>query len=343
MNIASFFSGCGGMDLGFHNAGFNIEWANENASPVWPTFERNFPTTHLSKLSIKKITANDVPNVCGIIGGPPCQSWSNAGSRRGILDYRGMLFFDYIQLISEKQPLFFVAENVEGLLSQRNENAYNMILNSLREAGYHVVPQVVNARDYNVPQNRKRVFFVGYRNDLDLHFEFPEPHPHRITVREAIGDLIDSAVPARDLKYANSDCRFLNHEYWEGGYSYIFMSRNRVLNWEDQSFTVQASGRQTSFHPQAPAMIPVERDVRILDPNHLEKYRRLSVRECARLQTFPDDFEFLYDNLNAAYKMIGNSVPVNLAQAIASKIHENLAALNINEWFPRFHAQQAIG
>jgi DNA (cytosine-5)-methyltransferase 1 len=326
MKIASFFSGCGGMDLGFRNAGFDIVWANDNALSVQETFNANFPETYLSNVSIKKIKAIDIPEVIGIIGGPPCQSWSNAGSGRGILDHRGLLFFDFIKIIKEKQPLFFVAENVEGLLSERNRTAYELILSSLRSAGYNVNPRVLNSAEYQVPQNRKRIFFVGYRNDLDMEFEFPNPILPKVTVRDALYDLRNTALPALPLNQSNlENCHVANHEYLEGTYSYIFMSRNRVLSWDKQSYTIQASGRQVSIHPQAPEMLKVGKDVRIFVPGSEHLYRRLSVRECARIQTFPDNFVFKYSSLDAGYKMIGNSVPVNLSNALATKIRADIA------------------
>ncbi|HWZ36101.1 MAG TPA: DNA cytosine methyltransferase [Mucilaginibacter sp.] len=332
MKIASFFSGCGGMDLGFKNAGFDVIWANDNAANVWETFEYNFPETQLSKASIKKIAPDDIPQVTGVIGGPPCQSWSNAGSGRGILDQRGILFFDFIKIIKEKQPLFFVAENVEGLLAERNKTSYDLILVNLKAAGYNVTPVVLNGADYGVPQNRKRIFFVGYRGDLDLDFHFPEPQQAKVTVKDAIYDLKDNAIPSLPFNQSNYDnCAVANHEYWRGTYSYIFMSRNRVLSWDAQSYTIQASGRQVSIHPQAPEMVKVAKDVRIFKPGFEHLYRRLSVRECARIQTFPDDFKFIYNSLDAGYKMIGNSVPVNLSNAIAVKIATDLkGVLNPN-------------
>jgi DNA (cytosine-5)-methyltransferase 1 len=325
MKIASFFSGCGGMDLGFKNAGFDVIWANDNAASVWQTFEYNFPGTELYKGSIKKISPNDIPQVSGIIGGPPCQSWSNAGSGRGILDQRGILFFDYINIIKENQPLFFVAENVEGLLAERNKTSYDLILSNLKAAGYEVTPVVLNSADFGVPQNRRRIFFVGYRNDLNLIFEPPISNNRKITVKDAIFDLKDSALPALPTNQSNfDDCIIANHEYWHGTYSYIFMSRNRVLSWDSQSYTIQASGRQVSIHPQAPPMKKVEKDVMIFQPGFEHLYRRLTVRECARIQTFPDTFKFIYKSLDSGYKMIGNSVPVNLSNAIATKIRADL-------------------
>jgi DNA (cytosine-5)-methyltransferase 1 len=326
MNIISFFSGCGGLDLGFKNAGFNIIWSNDNSEGVRETFEKNFPETVLNKKSIKKIDLTEIPdNPIGIIGGPPCQSWSVAGSGKGLTDKRGLLFFDFINIIEQKQPLFFVAENVEGLLSKKNKGAFSLIKSHMENAGYIVYPQILNAADYSVPQNRKRVFFVGYRYDIPTEFKFPGPLTTKINVKDAIYDLKDTAIPSQPKNLTNGDaCVVPNHEYWQGSYSYIFMSRNRVLSWDKPSYTIQASGRQVSIHPQAPEMIKVAKDERIFVPGVEHLYRRLSIRECARIQTFPDDFIFKYASLDTAYKMIGNSVPVNLSNAIASVIYKDI-------------------
>lgn len=326
MDIFSFFSGCGGFDLGFKKAGFRIAWSNDNAKSVWETFETNFPNTFLNKQSIKKIDLNELPdNPIGIIGGPPCQSWSVAGSGRGLVDKRGLLFFDFIKIIEQKQPLFFVAENVQGILSQKNKLAFSFIKSQLEHAGYNVKAGLLNAADFSVPQNRKRVFLVGYRYDIPIEFKFPEASSEILGVRNAIHDLKDNAIPSLNSNLTNGDnCIIPNHEYWQGSYSYIFMSRNRVLSWDKPSFTIQASGRQVSIHPQAPHMQKVGKDVRIFVPGKEKLYRRLSIRECARIQTFPDDFIFKYNSLDTAYKMIGNSVPVNLSNAIAKVIYQDM-------------------
>ncbi len=123
MKIASFFTGAGGLDLGFEKAGFDIIYANENDKKIFSTFEKNFPKTKLDKRSITKVESEDVPDCDGIIGGPPCQSWSEAGALRGIKDLRGQLFFDFIRIIKGKQPKFFLAENVSGMLAPRNADA----------------------------------------------------------------------------------------------------------------------------------------------------------------------------------------------------------------------------
>ena len=320
MNLISFFSGCGGLDLGFERAGFNVVWANDNSKSVRETYSRNFPNTFFSNEDIKSLKIENLPNdIVGIIGGPPCQSWSSAGKGLGIEDPRGKLFLSFIEILAEKQPAFFVVENVKGILSSRNRNAYKDICRLFTEAGYDLFINCLNAADYNVPQKRERVFFIGFRRDLNITYEFPQPILRRVTVREAIQDLRDNVV----LGGEGIPCVIHNHEYWQGGFSYIFMSRNRVLNWDGQSFTIQASGRQTSIHPQAPAMEIVKTDVRRFVPGQEHLYRRLSVRECARLQTFPDTFRFYYTNLNDGYKMVGNAVPVELAHHVALSIRDS--------------------
>lgn len=317
MKLLSFFSGCGGLDLGFERAGFKIVWANDNSSSVLETYIKNFPHTEFSSEDIRKIKAECLPNdIVGIIGGPPCQSWSNAGKGLGIKDPRGKLFLNFIDILHQKQPEFFVAENVRGILSMRNKDAYNGICKLFSEAGYDLFVDYLNAADFGVPQNRERVFFIGFRKDLKVNYHFPKPLNTKTTVRDAIGDLSTNAVVGRK----GLICQVENHEYWDGGYSYIFMSRNRVLDWNKQSFTIQASGRQTSIHPQAPFMEKVKKDVMRFVPGQEHLYRRLTVRECARLQTFPDDFIFKYNNLNDGYKMVGNAVPVNLAYHVAVSI-----------------------
>ena len=328
MKLISLFSGAGGLDLGFEKAGFEIAMANEFDKTIWSTYEKNH-TAPLIKGDIRSIKESDFPNdIDGIIGGPPCQSWSEAGSLRGINDERGKLFFDYIRILKDKQPKFFLAENVSGMLANRHSEAVKNIIKCFEECGYRVSITLVNAADYGVPQDRKRVFYIGFRKDLNIDFRFPAPTTPKMcdkkTMRDAIGDLAHSAVPALPKNRANVDLKILNHEYYIGAYSTIFMSRNRVRSWDEQAFTVQASGRQCQLHPQAPKMKFVAKNKRIFVPGQEDLYRRLTVRECARVQGFPDDFEFIYSDVDTGYKMIGNAVPVELAYIIAKAIKETL-------------------
>ena len=328
MNVISLFSGCGGLDLGFERAGFNIPVANEFDKTIWETYKVNHPNTHLIEGDIRQVTKDDIAQyidgeVDGIIGGPPCQSWSEAGSLKGIKDARGQLFFDYIRILKEFQPKFFLAENVSGMLANRHSIAVQNILELFDEAGYDVSFTLVNAKDYGVAEERKRVFYIGFRKDLNIEFGFPKgstkDDSKKITLRDIIWDLQDTAIPSGEKNRHNPEA-INNNEYFTGAYSPIFMSRNRVKSWDEQAYTVQASGRQCQLHPQAPKMVKVgTNDCRFVEgKEHL--YRRMTIREVARVQGFPDDFKFIYNDTNTAYKMIGNAVPVNLAYEIAIAI-----------------------
>lgn len=327
MNLISLFSGAGGLDKGFHNAGFHTIVANEYDSKICPTFKANFPEVKLIEGDIRKIDSSEFPDdVIGIIGGPPCQSWSEGGALRGIDDPRGQLFYDYIRVLKDKQPLFFVAENVSGMLASRNAQAVSSFLRLFDEAGYNVNLKMLNANDFDVPEDRDRVFYVGFRKDLNIQrFDYPSPLKRRKTLRDAIWDLKDNAIPALDKNKTNGDkCVVDNHEYYIGTFSSIFMSRNRVRSWDEPAFTVQASGRQCQLHPQAPKMIKINANLHEFVRGAEYLYRRMTVREVARIQTFPDNYKFIYSDLNYGYKMIGNAVPVNLAYHLAKQIKNTL-------------------
>jgi DNA (cytosine-5)-methyltransferase 1 len=333
MKIATFFAGAGGLDLGFSQAGFDVLWANEYDKEIWETYEKNHLHTVLDRRSITDIEASELPDCDGIIGGPPCQSWSEAGALRGINDKRGQLFYDFIRMLKAKQPKFFLAENVSGMLLPRHREALDNIKALFRDCGYTLSFKLLNVADYGVPQDRKRVFFVGYRSDLGLTFEFPEVSTpcfsEKVTLADAIFDLHNTAVPALwQNKTNHTACTIANHEYMTGGFSTIYMSRNRVRAWNEVSFTIQAGGRHAPLHPQAPKMLFVEQNKRIFVPRQEHLYRRLSVRECARIQTFPDDFIFYYTHVATGYKMIGNAVPVRMARILAKKIKADLESLN---------------
>ena len=328
MKVISLFSGCGGLDLGFEKAGFEIPVANEFDPTIYETFKVNHPRTRLIEGDIRKISEEDFPSdVDGIIGGPPCQSWSEAGALRGIEDQRGQLFFDYIRVLRKAQPKFFLAENVSGMLANRHSDAVKNIISLFDKSNYDVTLTMVNAKDYGVAQERKRVFYIGFRKDLKIDFKFPEgstkDDAKKITLRDIIWDLQFTAVPS-GKNNSHNPTAINNNEYFTGAYSPIFMSRNRVKDWDEQAFTVQASGRQCQLHPQAPKMVKHGlNDCRFVEGKE-ELYRRMTIREVARVQGFPDDFKFIYKSTNDAYKMIGNAVPVNLAYEIALAIKKVL-------------------
>jgi DNA (cytosine-5)-methyltransferase 1 len=332
MNIISLFSGAGGLDLGFEKAGFKTVWANEFDKEIWETYEKNFPNTKLDRRSIVNIPSSEIPDAVGLIGGPPCQSWSEAGKLKGIDDHRGQLFFEFIRVLRDKKPLFFLAENVSGMLASRHKKALENIKKHFTDCGYDLSFKLLNAHDYKVPQDRKRVFFIGFRNDLNINFKFPLKFSKKRFLKDVIFDLKDNVLSAKDKNYSNyENCKVDNHEYLTGSFSSMFMSRNRVRSWDEPSFTIQAGGRHAPIHPQAPKMQFVEQNKRIFLPGSEHLYRRLSIRECARVQTFPDTHKFYYKNLTAGYKMVGNAVPPNLAYFLAKKIIEDLSSIYPNK------------
>lgn len=322
--VISLFSGAGGLDLGFTQAGFDTVWANEFDGTIWQTYQDNHPKTFLDKRCITQVSATEIPACIGIIGGPPCQSWSEAGSGRGINDKRGQLFFEYIRILKAKTPLFFLAENVSGILLPKHKKAFDAILREFALLGYQVTYFLLNTHDFGVPQDRKRVIIVGYRNDMGKKFTPPLVVTPRPTLKEAIFDL-ELSKPAKDKNTTNGDeLAFPNHEYMTGGFSSIYMSRNRVRSWDEPSFTIQAGGRHAPLHPQAPKMLSIEPNKRIFVPSQEHLYRRLTIRECARIQTFPDNFLFKYKYLADGYKMVGNAVPVEFARHLASVIYHDI-------------------
>ena len=332
VKVMSLFSGCGGMDLGFKDAGFEIAYANDIDKDAYDTYSFNFPLI-MDRRNISKIDPVEIPDADGIIGGPPCQSWSLAGSLRGGNDPRGKLFYDYARILGAKKPLFFVAENVPGIVSSRHISAFNRILSVLKKPGYVVNWKLIDARDYCVAQQRKRVIIVGFRKDAAISYRFPDTKCTKdgasidgtkgkwLTLWNTIGNM-PGAVPSLPMDKPNQKLEMPNHEYMEGAFSMIYMSRNRRRDWNSQSYTIQAGGRHAPLHPDSCDMCKVDTDKFEFTG---EGYRRLSVREAARIQGFPDSFIFKYRNVSGGYKVIGNAVPPPLAKAIAESINDAIA------------------
>ena len=317
LKILSLFSGAGGLDIGFENAGFETIWANDFDKKIAPSYKNYFSRVTFDDRSIGLIPNEEIPNknISGVIGGPPCQSWSEAGARRGIKDPRGQLFYEYLRVIKHAQPSFFLAENVHGLIHSRNIDSFKNILKLFEKEGYVVSYKLLKASDFGVAQDRKRVFVVGYHKSLGKKFEFPEPLNVKRTLMDVIGDLKNLQTPSKKIK---------NHEYSTSSFSPIYMSRNRVRKWDEPSFTILATERHIPIHPKAPRMIKIDTDNWAFDKDKINSYRRLTVRECARVQDFPDNYHFIYDKIIHGYKMVGNAVPVNLAKVVAKKIMEDL-------------------
>lgn len=328
MKVVSLFAGCGGLDLGFEQAGFDVIWANEFDPNIHETYRLNHPHTTLNTSDIRTLKGADVPDCDGIIGGPPCQSWSEGGKQKGLDDPRGRLFLDYIRIVSEKRPQFFVIENVQGILEEQHKKSLDMFLKQLSDCGYKVTYKLLNAADYRIPQDRFRVFFVGIRNDIQKEYHFPEATTiSPITLKQAIGDITEVPRPFYKNTVGSENFQRANHDVYIGPYDSKYMARNRVRSWNELSFTIQALAKNTPQHPQAPKMQYVSSSERTFAKGYEHLYRRLSVRECARIQTFPDRFKLLYSKIEDGYKMVGNAVPPRLAYNIAKEISNTFSEM----------------
>lgn len=327
MKVVSLFSGCGGLDLGFEKAGFSVVWANEYDSSIHATYRLNHPNTRLCTLDIREIKSDDIPDCDGIIGGPPCQSWSLGGKCLGIADDRGRLVYDYIRIVKDKKPKFFIMENVPGMVTPRHFNAFNEFINLFRDTGYIVKYELMNAADFQIPQERQRLIIVGTRKDLNVEYLYPTKLDSiPVSLVRAIGDLKTPPTPYYKDRVKVENNVIPNHDYYTGPYDNKFMARNRVRGWDELSFTIQAQAKNEPLHPQAPKMVYVSPQERKFVKGKEHLYRRLSVRECARIQTFPDCFKFVYDKVEDGYKMVGNAVPPRLAYYIALSIRQCFSA-----------------
>lgn len=326
MNVLSFFAGCGGLDLGFEQAGFHVVWANDLEQHCRATYIRNHPQTKFVLGDICKIDPKTIPDCDGFIGGPPCQSWSVGGKQKGLNDERGLLFLKYIELIKAKQPRFFVIENVKGMLDDKFKNVIDGFIDSLDNAGYDVKWKLLDAVNYRIPQNRARVFFVGFKKELNVDYLFPMPTcDEPITLEQAIGDITEepnyySEIIKQDVNDYHMNGNHHNHDVLSSKFGPFYYRGNRRRGWQQPSFTINATADFAPLHPSSPKMLYYGHEKWYFQKEKLDKYRRLSVRECARIQSFPDNFIFDYDDIKDAYKMIGNAVPPRLGKEIAKSI-----------------------
>lgn len=321
MQVVSFFAGCGGLDLGFEQAGFHVVWANEFDSTVRDTYLKNHPKTEFILEDICLINPEDIPNCDGFIGGPPCQSWSIAGKKNGLEDKRGQLFLKYIEIIESKKPKFFLIENVKGLLDNVFKHVFTMFLDRLDKAGYDVKWNLLDAVNYNVPQNRERVFIVGFRKELHIDYNFPLPTcKEPVTLEQSIGDIKEKPVEQTKNKKSSFNSSRLNHDVLTSSFGYYYYRGNRRRGWQQPSFTIHATADNIPLHPSSPKMMFYGHEKWEFQKNRIQEYRRLSVRECARIQTFPDNFIFEGTDIMNQYKMIGNAVPPRLGYVLAKSI-----------------------
>ena len=300
--VVSLFAGAGGMDIGFDLEGFKTIWAND--------FDKDACETHKAWSgadvvcgSIEKIDLETIPKADIVLGGFPCQGFSLAGPRK-VDDKRNVLYQYFVKVIEQVQPKAFVAENVKGILTLGGGEIIKVIIQEFSDRGYNVQFKLLNAADYSVPEDRFRVIMVGIRKDIETDFSYPKPAKEKVTLKQAIGHLPEPK----------------DGEVLEGGFSPRLMSRNRKRGWDEQAFTVPAMAKQVTLHPSSPDMIKLDKDLWQFGKG---KTRRLSWREAATVQTFPEDMYFA-GNLVSIYKQIGNAVPVNLARAVARELHKSL-------------------
>ena len=338
MNVVSFFAGCGGLDLGFEQAGFNVIWANEFEPHCRATYIRNHPNTDFVLGDVCKIDPDSIPDCDGFVGGPPCQPWSVGGKQKGLDDKRGQLFLKYIDLIKAKQPKFFVIENVKGMLDEKFNDVFKDFVEALEGDGYDVQWALLDAVNFSIPQNRERVFFVGFRKELNVKFTFPPPTcTEPVTLQKAIGDITEVPNFYSGLKEdVVVEHKRPNHDVLTSKFGSFYYRGNRRRGWHQPSFTINATADFAPLHPSSPKMMYFGHENWNFQKDRMSEYRRLSVRECARIQTFPDNFIFEYDDIKDAYKMIGNAVPPRLGNEIAKAI---VVALNRLEDTPSVQVQ----
>lgn len=302
--VVSLFSGAGGLDLGFKLAGFQLAWANDFDKDAVETYRANIDD-HCVCADISEVSDHDIPDCDIMIGGFPCQGFSMANTKRNALDKRNKLYLQYIRILKAKKPMFFVAENVKGILTLGKGEVIKAIVSDFAEAGYRVVYQLLNAADYGVPQTRQRVIIVGVRNDLDVEFTYPQPTnskegknglPRWISVQEAIKDIPDPDGPDADS--------VPNNEYSQYKVKPRNYTGHRITDPDKPSPTILARGNGGGGVVAIP---------------HYNGLRRMTVRESATVQTFPLDFRFC-GSRGSCYRQIGNAVPVLLAQKIAEQL-----------------------
>lgn len=343
-NVVSLFSGCGGMDLGFRGNfsflgkgyeenPFNLIFANDIFKQAADMYEDNFGQK-VERRDIKELDVNkDFPDkpVDVVLGGFPCQSFSYAGKRKGLSDPRGQLYLQMIRVIDHYKPKMFIAENVDGIRNSRKDkdgqnvdtSALDTILHDFDEHGYNVQYHVLLAADYGVPQMRRRVIIMGIRKDLgDISDEFypakiydetgENTGRHWLTAKDAIDDLWDKV---NKTPIPNQTSRDISKAKFYPGRK---MQGNNRIAADRPSPTIRAE-HHGNIEAHYRTTLP--------DQNDMAGWRRLSVRECARLQSFPDTYNFTA-SASSAYKAIGNAVPPVLAWNIARAVYYTLSTLD---------------
>lgn len=324
-SVLELFAGAGGLAVGMEKAGLKCVALNEIDKWACQTLRNNRPNWKVLEGDIKSFDFSEYENKVDVVtGGFPCQAFSYAGKKLGLSDARGTLFYEFARVVKEVNPVICIGENVRGLLSHDNGKTLQGMISILDEIGYNVVPvQVLKAINYNVPQKRERLILVGVRKDIDLKYEYPKAYNRIYNLEDALkkGDLFDCDVPnSVGAKYPQSKIDVLNlvpqKGYWRdlpleiqkefmGGSFHLGGGKTgiaRRIGWDEPCLTLTCS----------PAQKQTERC-------HPEETRPFTVREYARIQTFPDDW-FFSGSIAQQYKQIGNAVPVNLGKEVGYSV-----------------------
>lgn len=324
IKVASLFCGCGGMDLGiiggfsylgkeYKKNPFEIVYAIDNDEYCTKIYNDNF--THKCVINdVRNIKIEEMPQFDMLIGGFPCQSFSISAQnppRLGYKDERGMLFFEMVKILKERQPRFFIAENVKGILSANKGKAFPMIMKEFSDAGYTVVHKLLNASEYGVPQKRERVIIVGFRNFEDFQ-KFHYPMNVKSSERKVLGDVI--------VEEANHDQALFFSEKAVAGMMAVRekMNKGRVMSLTEPCNTISAHLAKVSLNSTDPVYMVGER------------YRRFSTREAARIQSFPDSFCFDSVSQIRQYKAIGNAVPPVLMWHVIRSLQKTFEVPQVN-------------
>lgn len=302
MKIISLFSGAGGLDLGLIQAGNKVIWANDIDKDAVATYKENIGN-HIICDDIRNIDVSTLPDADVVVGGFPCQGFSQANRLRTLDDDRNQLYRFFYNTIKVKQPKFFIAENVKGILSLGKGEAIKQIVADFEAAGYITSVNLVNMANYGVPQTRQRVLIIGQRIDLGekFLFKFPEPThskngklPQWVSIREAIDHFPDP----------DKENSILNHTYSAYKVEYRNFTGHRKTDPDKPSPTILARGNGKG----GVCAIP-----------HYNGKRRLTIRESASVQTFPENFHFV-GTMNSCYRQIGNAVPVLFAKKLGDEL-----------------------
>lgn len=307
MKVCSLFSGIGGIDLGFQQAGFEIVWANEFDKDAAKTYRKNFGDKHLVEGDIKGISASDIPDFDVLVAGFPCQSFSVMGKQKGFNDPRGNLFFEIVRIVKEKRPSVVFIENVSNLLEHDDGKSFLTIYNALVPYGYSFKYITMDPTEYaNIPQIRTRIFIVAF---LDYKmcdvFSFPE----KIPLTKKLNDILD-----RSIKH--DDCYYYDES------SFYYNDLKRIVTDKHALYKIWDSGVSKKAHYICPTLTANMGTYPDRVPVILDDYgiRKITPYECLALQGFPEEFRFPNIPLNSAYKQCGNSVVVPVIKRIAEKI-----------------------